>query len=172
MKIDQDKNLLNPEDVLEANARFAEQFAHGTLSNRPKRQAVVLTCMDSRMDPFSFLGLEPGDAHILRNAGGRVTEDALRSLVVSQRMLGTRDVIIIHHTDCGLDGTTNESIRSHVAAETGIDVNDIDFRPISDVVSSIREDVAALRSSPLVRRDASILGFVYDVRTGRLRRVC
>jgi carbonic anhydrase len=168
MEFDRDGTPLSSEDVLEANAVYAERFAHGTLSNRPKRQAVVLTCMDSRMDPFSFLGLEPGDAHILHNAGGRVTEDTIRSLVISQRMLGTRDVIIIHHTDCGLDGTTNESIRSYVATEARIDVNEIDFRPIGDVVSSVREDAAALRSSPLVRRDSRISGFVYRQAYARL----
>jgi carbonic anhydrase len=171
MEFDRDGTTLILVDVLEANAVYAERFAHGTLSNRPKRQMVVITCMDSRMDPVSFLGLNIGDAQIVRNAGGRVTEDTIRSLVISQRMLGSKDILIVHHTDCGLLGMTNESIRSRVAAEARIDVSDMDFHPITDLESSVREDAEALRRSPLIRRDSRISGFIYDVRTGRLRHV-
>jgi carbonic anhydrase len=130
--------------------------------------------MDARLVPPKLLGLSEGDAHVIRNAGGRA-KDALRSLVISQRLLGTREVMVIHHTDCGMLTFSNEGLRAKVrdelGAQAGEEVRAVDFLPFSDVEESVQDDVAFLRSSPLIPRDIPIRGFVYDVRTGRLSEV-
>jgi len=140
----------------------------------PARRVAIVTCMDARILPPQLLGLREGDAHVIRNAGGRA-KDALRSLVISQRLLGTREVMVIHHTDCGMLTFSNESLRTRVrdelGAEAGDEVRTVDFLPFTDVEESVHDDVAFLRSSPLIPRDISIRGFVYDVRTGRLSEV-
>ncbi len=137
----------------------------------PKRQLAVITCMDARLHPEKFLGLEVGDAHMIRNAGGRASEDAIRSLVISQRLLGTNEVIVIHHTDCGMLTFSNEDLAKKVQKDLGADVSDVDFLPFSDLEQSVRDDVETLRSSPLIPKDIPISGAIYDVRTGRLQPV-
>lgn len=154
--------------VLAANAGYADRFTGGSLSKRPKLRTAVLACMDARLDPLSFLGLDDGDVHVIRNAGGRVTPDAIRSIVISQWLLGTRDVVVVHHTDCGLIGETNASIRKRINAVATANVDHVDFRPIADLETSLNEDVATLRRSQIVRRDARLAGLIYDVRSGRL----
>jgi carbonic anhydrase len=126
--------------------------------------------MDARIIPSRQLGLEEGDAHVIRNAGGR-TRDALRSLVISQRLLGTNEIAVIHHTDCGMLTFTNPQLHAKVKQDLGADSSEIDFLPFSDVEESVREDVNFLVSSPLIAGDVLIRGFVYDVRTGRLSEV-
>jgi carbonic anhydrase len=126
--------------------------------------------MDARLLPSRFLGLEEGDAHIIRNAGGRAQE-ALRSLVISQQLLGTREVAVIHHTDCGMLTFRNEELRARLRETLGADTGDMDFLPFTDVEESVRDDVHFLRASPLIPDDIPIRGFVYDVRTGRLTEV-
>jgi carbonic anhydrase len=157
--------------ILEANERHAAGFAKGELPVPPARRLAVLTCMDARLDPAKALGLEEGDAHIIRNAGGRASDDAIRSLVISQQLLGTREVLVIHHTDCGMLTFTNEQLRDRLRRELGADAEAVDFRPFADLEASVREDVETIRSSPLVSRDVAVRGFIYDVRTGRLREV-
>jgi carbonic anhydrase len=125
--------------------------------------------MDARLDPARVLGLEEGDAHVIRNAGGRAA-DAMRSIVISQELLGTREVVVIHHTDCGMLTFTNDQIRQRLKEGRGAET-EIDFLPFSDLDQSVRDDVEAIRGSKLLLRDAPVTGFVYDVRTGRLRRV-
>ena len=127
--------------------------------------------MDARIDNFDAFGLAVGDAHILRNAGGRVTDDVIRSLLLSSNVLGTRYVAVIHHTQCGLFGTTNEAIRQRIRDEHGIDASTIDFRPFQDADESVRDDLARLETSPMLRPDMSYAGFVYDVANGRMRPV-
>jgi carbonic anhydrase len=158
------------DDLLRANAAYAERFDRGSLPMPPARHLAIITCMDARIVPARAFGISEGDAHVIRNAGGRA-QDALRSLVISQRLLGTREVAVIHHTDCGMLTFSNEELRARVRTELSADASDIDFLPFSDVEESVLEDVAYLRRSPLVARDVVIRGFVYDVRTGRLAEV-
>ena len=127
--------------------------------------------MDSRLHVAQALGLALGDAHILRNAGGRVTDDIIRSLVISQQQLGTREIVVLHHTDCGAQSFTNEAFAAQLERDLGVDVHDKDFLPFSDVEESVREDIAILRNSPLIPEDVVISGAVYDVDTGRMREI-
>lgn len=158
-------------ELLEANRRYAASFAKGNLSAPPARHVVILTCMDARLDPARMLGLQEGDAHVIRNAGGRPTEDAIRSLVISQQLLGTREIAVIHHVDCGMLSFSNDQLRQKLRQEMGADASAIDFLPFSDLAQSVRDDVAALRRSPLLLRDAPISGYIYDVHTGALSAV-
>jgi len=157
--------------LLAANDRYAYWFTKGDLSNVPRRGVVILTCMDARFDPAKALGLEEGDAHVLRNAGGRATDDAIRSLVLSSYLLGTREFLVIHHTDCGLQAYTEEEIRERLRQQVGVNASDIEFLTFTDLDESVRQDVATIRASPLMLNDISVRGFVYDVRNGRLRDV-
>jgi len=158
------------DELVEANRQYAGRFAKGGLPMPPRRKVAVVTCMDARILPSRALGLEEGDAHVIRNAGGRA-QDALRSLIISQRLLGTRAVAVIHHTDCGMLTFKNEDLRAQVKRQLGADASGIDFLPFSDVEKSVRDDIAALRDSPFMPRDVPIRGFVYDVRTGRVTEV-
>ena len=158
------------DEFIEANSEYTRSFDKGGLPMPPARKVAVVTCMDARILPSRVLGLEEGDAHVIRNAGGRA-QDALRSLIISQRLLGTREVAVIHHTDCGMLTFKNEDLRAQVKRELGADASGIDFLPFADVEKSVRDDVAALRDSPFIPRDVPVRGFVYDVRTGRLTEV-
>jgi carbonic anhydrase len=159
------------DEVLAANERYARTFTEGSLPAPPRRRLAVLTCMDARLDPAQALGLDEGDAHVIRNAGGRSSDDAIRSLVISAHLLGTREFLVIHHTDCGMRTVTNQAIRDRLRRELGVDAGTIDFLPIADEEVAIRQDIAAIRASPLMPNDIAVHGFVYDVRTGRLREV-
>jgi len=158
------------DELLDANTEYASTFDRGNLPMPPARRLAVVTCMDARIIPSRQLGLEEGDAHVIRNAGGR-TRDALRSLVISQRLLGTNEIAVIHHTDCGMLTFTNPQLHAKVKQDLGADSSGIDFLPFSDVEESVREDVNFLLSSPLIPRAILIRGFVYDVRSGRLSEV-
>jgi carbonic anhydrase len=158
-------------EVQAANARYAAGFTKGDLPMPPGRKFAVLACMDARLDPARVLGLEEGDAHVIRNAGGRASPDALRSLIISYKLLGTREFLVVHHTDCGMVTFTNEQIREMLANDPGADASSIDFLPFSDLEASVREDVDTVRSSPLIPNDIPVSGFVYDVRSGRLEAV-
>lgn len=161
-------------ELLDANVRYAAGFTKGDLPMPPGRQVAILVCMDARIDPAKALGLEEGDAHVIRNAGGRADE-ALRSLAISQQLLGTREVVVIHHTDCGMLTFTNDQIREQIDRDLGPTAGAaaaaIDFQPFADVEQSVRDDLAVIRSSPLIPDDIPVSGFVYDVRTGRLHEV-
>lgn len=158
-------------EVQAANERYATGFAKGDLPMPPGRKFAVLACMDARLDPARVLGLEEGDAPVIRNAGGRASPDALRSLIISYRLLGTREFLVVHHTDCGMLTFSNEQIREMLANDMGADASAIDFLPFGDLEASVREDVATVRSSPLIPNDIPVSGFIYDVRTGRLAAV-
>lgn len=151
--------------VVDANKRYQEHgFHQAPRTPQPSRHLVILTCMDARLDLFRSLGLELGDSHILRNAGGRSSDDAIRSLVVSTHLLGTREIGVIHHTNCGLEGTTDDD----VAARTG--VTGMPFLAFQDVEASVVDDVAVVRAAPLAEGTV-VWGGVYDVDTGELRIV-
>ena len=157
--------------MAEANQDYAGNFDQGGLAMPPARSAAVLTCMDARLHPAKFLGLGLGDAHVIRNAGGRASDDAVRSLIISSRLLGTREFAVIHHTDCGMLTFSNDDLREKLAAETGGDASGIDFLPFSDLEQSVRDDVATIEASPFIDDDIQVTGFVYDVKTGSLSRV-
>lgn len=158
------------DELLQANNEYARTFDRGNLPMPPARRLAVVTCMDARIIPSRQLGLEEGDAHVIRNAGGR-SRDALRSLVISQRLLGTNEIAVIHHTDCGMLTFTNPDLHAKVKQDLGADASAIDFLPFSDLEESVREDVAFLLSSPLIPANVVIRGFVYDVKTGKLNEV-
>ena len=156
------------DDLLAGNARYAERFHDGGLGAVPARHLAVVTCMDTRLDVFALLGLHLGDAHVIRNAGGRVTDDVLRSLIVSIEVLGTTAVAVIQHTDCGMAKATDDQLRALVRERRGADPEPVEFLTIDDHSEAILGDVAALRESPFLPSDIEVRGFLYDVRTGRL----
>ena len=157
------------DEFLQANQQYAGAFDKGSLPMPPRRHVAAVTCMDARLDPARFLGLQEGDAHVIRNAGGRAA-DAIRSLVISQHLLGTREVVVIHHTDCGMLTFTDDQLRQKLREDLGAQTTDA-FLPFSDLEQSVRDDVAAIRTSPLLLKDVPVRGFIYDVRTGRLQEV-
>jgi carbonic anhydrase len=159
------------DELVEANEKFAAGFDQGGLPMPPARHAAVLACMDARLHPAKFLGLEIGDAHVIRNAGGRASDDAIRSLIISQRLLGTNEVLVIHHTDCGMLTFTNDQLRDKLKSETGTDASGIDFLPFPDLEQSVRDDVKRIQDSPFVDKNVKVTGFVYDVNSGRLKKV-
>ena len=169
----------NIQEIHAANERHAADFGdRGSLPHHPTRSIAIVTCMDCRLDPAKFAGLTEGDAHVIRNAGGRVTDDVIRSLLISYKMLGTRQWFIIQHTHCGMMGFTNEEARDLFASDAhvhGIDPTEahyIDFMPISGTIEeNLVRDVARLRHHPLVPASIRIHGYVYDVHTGRLNAV-
>ncbi|MCU1486964.1 MAG: carbonic anhydrase [Actinomycetia bacterium] len=159
------------DDVLAANERFASRFSAGDVPAPPSSHLAVLTCMDARILPLGVFGLELGDAHVLRNAGGRVTDDVLRSLLVSTHVLGVRAIAVVHHTLCGMRGTTDEALRAKVAEATGHSPGDLEFHAVADPEAALREDVATLVDSGLLPLGTDVRGYEYDVQTGRLRQV-
>ena len=156
--------------LLGNNQVFAAGLAERHLDVEPQRQLAIVTCMDSRLDVFAALGLGPGEAHVLRNAGGVITDDVIRSLAISQRRLGTREVMLIHHTDCGMEKLTDEGFRVELEEATGI-VPEFPIGAFRDVDEAVRESVLRVRRSPFVPHREAVRGFVYDVDTHRLREV-
>ena len=177
-------------EVLKANAAYASSFgAKGKLTLPPARHFTILTCMDARLDPAKYAGLSEGDAHVIRNAGGRASDDALRSLVISYKLLGTREFFVVHHTDCGMLFFTDEVMRNLLASslETAELTPDgfrdvgrgpgsmegefIDWLTMKDNAASVVADVRRIRHHPLIPKSIPIYGYIYDVRTGRLEEV-
>ncbi|MFI3078445.1 beta-class carbonic anhydrase [Streptococcus sp. 2021WUSS124] len=159
------------QNFMKANKAYVDLHGDYHLPLRPKTKVAIVTCMDSRLHVAQALGLALGDAHILRNAGGRVTEDMIRSLVISQQQLGTREIVVLHHTDCGAQTFTNEDFEVQLKRDLGVDVAGQDFLPFTDIEESVREDIALLKQSPLIPDDVEIFGAVYDVDTGRMTEV-
>ena len=159
------------EDLVAANEQFAESYDLGQLPMPPARHVAVLACMDARLHPEKILGLQIGDAHVIRNAGGQADDGALRSLIISQKLLGTTEVLVIHHTDCGMLTFSNQDLHKKLVEETGADASGIDFLPFDDLPQSVRDDVATITSSPFLDPDGKVTGFIYDVATGRLEQV-
>ncbi|GCF07746.1 beta-class carbonic anhydrase [Dictyobacter arantiisoli] len=158
------------DEFIKANSTYASDFHKGGLPLPPARKVAVLACMDARLDPAKILGLEEGDAHVIRNAGGRAT-DALRSLVISELLLGTQTIVIIHHTDCGMLTFSDEDIHKKVRQELHADADHISFLPFTDLEQSVRDDIAYLKATRLIPDSIEIRGFIYDVKTGRLNEV-
>lgn len=154
--------------VLEKNAAFAAAYEDHDTPRPPRMRLAVVACMDSRLDIYKMLGLEEGDAHVIRNAGGVVTEDTIRSLVISQRVGGTQEIMIIHNTECGMLTFRDDELKRQVESETGAEVP-FEFHAFSDLEEQARSSVNDVRESPLLIRRDAVRGFVYEVRTGRLR---
>ena len=158
------------DELLRNAEKYAEDFDKGDLPMPPARKVAIVACMDARLSPFALLGLEVGDAHVIRNAGGVVTDDEIRSLAISQRLLGTEEIILLHHTDCGMQTFTDDEFRQSIQEETGI-------KPawsaecFSDVDEDLRQSLARIQASPFIPKKDSVRGFVYEVETGRLREV-
>ncbi len=150
------------------NETYASTFNKGDLPMPPARHIAVLTCMDARLHPASFLGLELGDAHVIRNAGGRASDDAIRSLAISQQLLGTNEVVVIHHTDCGMLTFSNGDLRKKLKQDLDADTENIDFLPFKNLEQSVRDDVATIKNSPLLLKNIEVSGFIYDVKSGKL----
>lgn len=158
------------DDLLIENAAYAEAFPHGHLPTEPARRLVVVCCMDSRIDVFAALGLGHGEAHILRNAGGIVTEDVVRSLVISQHLLGTASIVVVHHTDCGAQRFADADLSATINERTGY-TPPFALGAFDDLDASVRESLRKLRGSAYLLHTSDIRGFVYDVDTGRLREI-
>jgi carbonic anhydrase len=159
------------EENLAANQQYAEKFTLGHLPMPPARKLAIVACMDARLTVEQFLGLKTGDAHIIRNAGGLVTEDALRSLIISSYLLGTRTYYVVQHTDCGMLTFTDEKLREKLKSETGHDASHLHFHSFSDVEKSVKKQLQTIRNNPFLPRDIDVHGFVYDVRTGKLQEI-
>lgn len=160
-------------ELEQANKHYSSSFKRGDLALPPAKKIAVIECMDARIDPAASLGLTVGDAHVIRNAGGRAL-DALRSVIISQKLLGTREIVIIHHTDCGMLTFTDNDIRSRIKNESSAAVaavaDNISFLPFSNLRNSVLEDIEYLKENPLVL-DVPITGYIYDVKTGKIDRV-
>jgi carbonic anhydrase len=157
------------DELLANNAGYASQFAKGDLQMPPAKKVAVLACMDARLDPAKALGLQEGDAHVIRNAGGVASDDAIRSLVISQRLLGTEEIILVHHTNCGMETFTDDAVKDQILADTGMrPAFALEAFPNSD--EDVRQTAARIAASPFVPHK-NIRGFVYEVETGKLREV-
>ena len=157
------------EQLLEANRAFASGFDQGQLEIPPAKRVAVLTCIDARIDPAKALGLEIGDAHVIRNAGGRASDDAIRSLLISSWLLGTREYLVIHHTDCGMTQFTDDVLAGMIQEGTGQDLSGEEFLSFSDLDQSVRDDVGRIRNLKTLPEGVSVSGHVYDVRSGAIR---
>ena len=158
-------------DELLRNAEaYAASFDKGDLPLPPAKKVAVLACMDARLSPSALFGLQEGDAHVIRNAGGVVTNDEIRSLAISQRLLGTEEIILIHHTDCGMLTFSDDEFRQQLQDETGIKP-DWAVETFPDLEADVRQSAARIKASPFIPRKDSVRGFIYEVETGRLREV-
>lgn len=158
------------DDLLGNNESYARAFDKGSLPLPPAKKLAVLACMDARLDIHKILGLQEGDAHVIRNAGGVVTEDAIRSLTISQRLLGTEEIVLIHHTDCGMLTFSDDEFRAQVQQETGIKP-EWAAEAFDDLEEDVRQSIARIKASPFIPTKDSVRGFVYDVETGSLTEV-
>lgn len=158
------------DQLLENAEAYAARFDQGDLPIPPRRKVAIVACMDARLNPYGILGLAEGDAHIIRNAGGVITDDQIRSLAISQRLLGTEEIVLIHHTDCGMLMFSDDEFREQIRAETGI-------KPpwaaeaFDDLDADVRQSIARIQASPFIPVKSSVRGFVYDVHKGSLREV-
>jgi carbonic anhydrase len=158
------------DDLLANNQAYVEGFDKGDLPLPPGRKVAVVACMDARLNVYGALGLSEGDAHVIRNAGGVVTDDEIRSLAISQRLLGTEEIILIHHTDCGMLTFTDDDFRNSIQQDTGIKP-EWAAEAFSDLETDVRQSIARIKASPFIPRKESVRGFIYEVETGRLREV-
>jgi carbonic anhydrase len=158
------------DDLLRNNEEYASSFDKGDLPLPPAKGVAVVACMDARLDVHKMLGLEEGDAHVIRNAGGVITDDEIRSLAISQRLLGTREIVLIHHTDCGMLTFSDDELKRQIQEDVGIKPH-FSMESFTDLEEDVRQSIARIKASPFVPNKDSVRGFVYEVETGRLREV-
>ena len=159
------------DECLKANEGYAASFDKGGLPMPPGKKLAVVVCMDARLMPDQFLGLDIGDAHVIRNAGGIVTDDALRSLIISHKLLGTNEFFVVNHTDCGMLTFEDEALRQRLTQETGADATGLQFYAFKNLEENVRAQVQTIKSSPFLPDDIPVSGFIYQVEDGRLRQV-
>jgi carbonic anhydrase len=158
------------DELLQNNAAYAESFDKGDMPLPPARGVAVIACMDARLDAHKILGLKEGDAHVIRNAGGVITDDEIRSLTISQRLLGTREIILIHHTDCGMLTFSEDDLKQQIHEEVGMKPH-FSMESFSDLEEDVRQSIRRIRVNPFIPHKDSVRGFIYEVETGRLREV-
>ena len=158
------------DEYLANNASYAESFDKGDLPLPPSKKVAVVACMDARVMPSKILGIEEGEAHVIRNAGGVITDDEIRSLAISQRLLGTEEIMLIHHTDCGMLTFTDDQFKQQIEEDTGIKPQWA-AEAFGDLEADVRQSIARIKASPFIPNKDSVRGFVYEVETGRLREV-
>jgi carbonic anhydrase len=158
------------DELIRNNENYVRSFKKGDLAMPPSRRVAVLACMDARLDTHKILGLEEGEAHVIRNAGGVATDDAIRSLVISQRLLGTQEIILIHHTDCGMLTFKDDDVKGKIESETGIRPA-FALEAFASPEGDVKQSIARIQASPFIPNKSSVRGFVYDVKTGRLNEV-
>ncbi|MEO5678490.1 MAG: carbonic anhydrase [Acidimicrobiales bacterium] len=158
------------DELLKNNESYSSAFSKGDLPMPPAKKVAVVACMDARLDPARILGLEEGDAHVIRNAGGIVTEDAVRSLAISQRLLGTEEIILVHHTDCGMLTFTDDGFKQQILDDTGQKPSWA-AEAFADLDTDVKQNIARLKASPFLPHTTNVRGFVYEVETGALREV-
>ncbi len=158
------------DDLLKNNEEYARDFDKGDLPLPPAKGVAVVACMDARLDVHGMLGLELGDAHVIRNAGGVITDDEIRSLVISQRLLGTREIVLIHHTDCGMLTFSDDEVADQIEADTGVRPPFV-LESFGDLEGNVRESMERIKTNPFIPHKDAVRGFVYEVETGRLREV-
>ncbi len=161
--------MTSTDDLISNNSSYVASFEQGELPLPPAKKVAILACMDARLDPAKALGLQEGDAHVIRNAGGVASEDALRSLVISQRLLGREEIILIHHTDCGMETFTDDAVKEQIRAETGLRPS-FALEAFPKAEEDVKQTAARIKANPFVPR-RNIRGFIYEVETGRLREV-
>jgi carbonic anhydrase len=162
--------LSTTDELLRNNESYVRSFDKGSLPLPPAKHVAVLACMDARLDVHKILGLREGDAHVIRNAGGVATDDAIRSLVISQRLLGTKEIVLIHHTDCGMLTFKDDEVKRQIEADTGIRPA-FALEAFPDLDDDVRQSIARIQASPFIPNKSSVRGFVYDVRTGKLNEI-
>jgi carbonic anhydrase len=158
------------DELLQNASAYAETFDKGDLALPPARRIAIVACMDARLNPHALLGLEEGDAHVIRNAGGVITDDEIRSLAISQRLLGTEEIMLIHHTDCGMLTFKDDDLRRQIQEETGVKP-EWAAEAFDDLEEDVRQSIARIKASPFIPRKDKVRGFVYEVETGRVREV-
>jgi len=158
------------DDLVRNNDAYASSFKKGDLPLPPAKKLAVVACMDARLDVHKILGIQEGDAHVIRNAGGVVTDDAIRSLAISQRLLGTKEIVLIHHTDCGMLTFKDDELKKQIEEETGIRPA-FALEAFGDLEEDVKQSVARIKASPFIPNKENVRGFVYDVRTGKLNEV-
>jgi carbonic anhydrase len=158
------------DELLRNNEAYAETFDKGDLPMPPAKHIAIVTCMDARLSPYVMLGLQEGDAHVIRNAGGVITDDEIRSLAISQRLLGTREIALIHHTDCGMLTFSDDELKQQIQEDVGVKPH-FSMESFTDLEEDVRQSIARIQASPFVPHKDSVRGFVYEVETGRLREV-
>jgi carbonic anhydrase len=158
------------DELLQSNDSYVRSFSSGDLPMPPARKVAVVACMDARLNPYGMLGLHEGDAHVIRNAGGVVTDDVIRSLLISQRLLGTREIVLIHHSDCGMLTFHDDDLKAAIEADTGLRPP-FALEAFPDLDKDVRQSIARIKASPFIPDKTSVRGFVYDVGSGKLREV-